>query len=212
MDDQLGSLVMRKSLLRSEMKKRREKLAQAAPFAGDNLADLAMARLELMKDKPGLSTVFAGYWPIQSEINPFVLLQALEDSGYPLALPCLVPQNTQEGPQSFTMIFRRFSIGDPLISGPFEILQPLDSAPEVKPDIILLPLLAFDEAGGRLGYGGGYYDRALANLRLHHAIKAYGLAFSGQQLAEIPFEVHDQPLDGVLTELGVVEARSRVLE
>ncbi len=211
MDDSFSSLVMRKSLLRSEMKKRRALMAQAAPFAGDQLAKLSMERLAA--DKPDMSSVVAGYWPIQSEINPFVLMQALEDIGYPLALPCLVPNSlTGDGSDGFRMIFRRFSIGDPLISGPFEIRQPSDDAPEVLPDIVLLPLLAFDEGGRRLGYGGGYYDRALAHLRQFHSVKAYGLAFSGQQLAEIPFEVHDQPLDGILTELGVVEARSRVLE
>ena len=213
MDDQFSNLVMRKLLLRSEMKKRRSLMAQAAPFAGDQLAELSMERLAASADKPALTSVIAGYWPIQSEINPFVLMQALEDIGYPLALPCLVPNSlTGDNSDGFRMIFRRFSISDPLISGPFDILQPSDEAPEVMPNIVLLPLLAFDEGGRRLGYGGGYYDRALAHLRQVHSVKAYGLAFSGQQLAEIPFEVHDQQLDGILTERGVVEARSRVLE
>jgi 5-formyltetrahydrofolate cyclo-ligase len=209
MDDFADNLVMRKSLLRHEMKKRRAGLAAANPFAGDILAELSMAKIiesiAVRIDKPLKNTVIAGYWPIQSEISPFPLMQALEDEGYSLALPCLVPQE-----DGYRMIFRAFVIGDVLISGPFDIRQPSDAAPEVTPDIILLPLLAFDEAGIRLGYGGGYYDRALCALRKSHDIKAYGVAFSGQQLAEIPFEVHDQPLDGIVTERGVVETRAKV--
>lgn len=205
MEDFADTLAARKSLLRSEMKTRRAGLAAANPFAGDILAELSMERLRSHIAPPSKSTIIAGYWPIQSEISPFPLMQALEDEGYKLALPCLVP-----GSDGYQMIFRRFVIGDALISGPFDIRQPSDQAPEVTPGIILLPLLAFDEAGIRLGYGGGYYDRALCDLRASHDIKAYGVAFSGQQLAEIPFEVHDQPLDGIVTEKGVVETRAKV--
>ncbi len=199
------TLAARKSLLRTEMKTRRASLAAANPFAGDKVSEQCAAPLIARLDSPERSPVIAGYWPIQSEISPFPLMQALEDAGYKLALPCLIPEG-----EGYRMIFRAFVIGDALISGPFDIRQPSDQAQEVTPGIILLPLLAFDAAGIRLGYGGGYYDRALWALRQHHDIKAYGVAFSGQQLAEIPFEVHDQPLDGIVTELGVTETRAKV--
>ena len=203
--DDFNSLVVHKSLLRAEMKTRRSAMAQASPLAGDMLAEIAADALDATGDWPDKEAIIAGYWPIQSEINPFPLLQIFEERGYAVALPCLVGEG-----DGFRMIFRRFSLGDELVDGPFGIQQPDEIADEILPDVVLLPLLAFDAAGWRLGYGGGYYDRALAHLHAHKAIRAYGVAFSGQQLAEIPFEVHDQPLDGIFTDKGVIETRPTV--
>jgi 5-formyltetrahydrofolate cyclo-ligase len=194
-----------KPLLRNEMKRRRAAFAQGSPLAGDMLAEIACDALNERREWPDKDAIIAGYWPIQSEINPFPLLQIFEERGYGLALPCLVAEG-----EGFRMIFRRFSLGDDLVSGPFDIHQPADDADEIAPDMVLLPLLAFDEQGWRLGYGGGYYDRVLARLRAQKDVKGYGIAFSGQQLAEIPFEVHDQPLDGIFTEQGVIQVRSKV--
>jgi 5-formyltetrahydrofolate cyclo-ligase len=194
-----------KPLLRNEMKRRRAAFAQGSPLAGDMLAEIACDALNERREWPDKDAIIAGYWPIQSEINPFPLLQIFEERGYGLALPCLM----EEG-EGFRMIFRRFSLGDDLVSGPFDIHQPAGDADEIAPDMVLLPLLAFDEQGWRLGYGGGYYDRVLARLRAQKDVKGYGIAFSGQQLAEIPFEVHDQPLDGIFTDQGVISVRSTV--
>ena len=193
-----------KPLLRAEMKKRRTALAVANPIAGEAVAKHAVAALDV-SGWPAKPLTVAGYWPIQSEISPFPLMEAFADRGYALALPCLVRED-----DTFRMIFRRFRIGDRLISGPFDILQPDEGLQEVEPDIVLMPLLAFTESGQRLGYGGGYYDRAVAALRGRKAIQAIGIAFSAQQLAEIPFEVHDQNLDGMYTDQGVIEARSHL--
>ena len=194
-----------KPLLRNEMKRRRAAFAQGSPLAGDMLAEIACDALDERREWPDKDAIIAGYWPIQSEINPFPLLQIFEERGYGLALPCLM----EEG-EGFRMIFRRFSLGDDLVSGPFDIHQPADDADEIAPDMVLLPLLAFDEQGWRLGYGGGYYDRVLARLRAQKDVKGYGIVFSGQQFAEIPFEVHDKPLDGLFTEQGVIPLRSKV--
>jgi len=194
-----------KPLLRNEMKRRRAAFALAAPLAGDILAEIACEVLDEGQNWPETDAVIAGYWPIQSEINPFPLLQIFEERGYPLALPCLVAEG-----EGYQMIFRRFTLGDDLVAGPFGIHQPSDEADEIAPDVVLMPLLAFDAQGGRLGYGGGYYDRALARLRAQKDVRGYGVAFSGQQLDEIPFEVHDQPLDGIFTDKSVIEARSTV--
>ncbi len=195
-----------KPLLRNEMKRRRAAMATAQPLAGDRLAQAVEVAIEALGKWPLAGAVIAGYWPIQSEINPFPLMQMFEDRGYRLALPCLVPAD-----EGYRMIFRRFRIGDALVTGPFDIRQPGDETPAIDPDVVLMPLLAFDERGVRLGYGGGYYDRVLADLRARsldgRPITAWGVAFSGQQLAEAPFEVHDQRLDDILTEQGVVEAR-----
>ena len=190
-----------KPLLRAEMKKRRTALAAANPIAGESVAKHAVAALDA-GGWPAKPAVVAGYWPIQSEISPFPLMEAFADRGYALALPCLVPED-----ETFRMVFRRFRIGDKLISGPFDILQPDEGLEEVDPDIVLMPLLAFTDSGQRLGYGGGYYDRTLESLRARRSVLAIGIAFSAQQLAEIPFEVHDQNLDGIFTDQGVVEAR-----
>ncbi len=187
-----------KPLLRAEMKKRRAYLAGDHPLAGDRMAETAEAAFD-RHGWPDKSAVIAGYWPIQSEINPLPLLQTFEDRGYRLALPCLVSD-----PSPYRMIFRRFRIGDDLVAGPFSLRQPKESCDEVEPDVVFLPLLAFDMRGYRLGYGGGYYDRALSALRVFRTVTAYGVAFSGQQLASIPFEAHDERLDGVITETGLV--------
>ncbi len=188
-----------KPLLRAEMKKRRAYIAGDRPLAGDQMAEAIAAAFDADNSWPGKDDIIAGYWPIQSEINPFPLLQAFEDRGFRLALPCLVSEQS-----SYRMIFRRFRIGDDLARGPFDIRQPGDDNAEVEPDVLLLPLLAFDARGYRLGYGGGYYDQALAALRAVRAVTAWGIAFSAQQLAEIPFEAHDQRLDGVITETGFI--------
>lgn len=189
-----------KPLLRSEMKRRRAAMASANPLAGEQLAQSVAAGFDA-GEWPDVRAVIAGYYPIQSEINPFPLMQAFQSRGHTLCLPALVP--SEEG---YRMIFRRFGIGDSLVLGPFDIRQPVDTAEEIDPDIVLLPMLAFDRNLRRLGYGGGYYDRALEALRARKAINAVGLAFSGQELAEIPFEVHDQPIDVMFTELGLVGA------
>ncbi|MDI7776306.1 5-formyltetrahydrofolate cyclo-ligase [Asticcacaulis sp. EMRT-3] len=191
----------KKLLLRHEMKRRRAALAQADGLAGDRMAETVSSALEAW---PRRGSLIAGYYPIQSEINPFPLLQIFEDKGYRLCLPCLVA-----GAEGYEMRFRAFRLGDDLEQGPFDIHQPHAAAGEVTPDVVLVPLLAFTRDGHRLGYGGGYYDRALAALRAQGDVRVCGIAFSGQELADLPFEVHDQKLDDIWTEQGVIEARAQ---
>lgn len=96
-----------KPLLRNEMKRRRAAFAQGSPLAGDMLAEIACDALDERREWPDKDAIIAGYWPIQSEINPFPLLQIFEERGYGLALPCLVAEG-----EGFRMIFRRFSLGE----------------------------------------------------------------------------------------------------
>lgn len=201
------TLTPTKDLLRTEAKSRRSALATANPLAGDDLADAAVAALDAADAWPAHGSVVSGYWPIQSEINPFPLLQMFEERGYDLALPVLNP--TADG---YEMRFRRFRLGDPLVPGPFGIREPGAVAPDVEPDVLLLPMLGFDAAGVRLGYGGGYFDRVLEALRAKKTVTAYGIAFSAQQLAEVPCEGHDQRLDGIFTETGLIGAGPEGLE
>ena len=196
-----------KDLLRTEAKSRRSALASANPLAGDDLADAAVSALDAADAWPAHGAVVSGYWPIQSEINPFPLMQMFEERGYDLALPVLNP--TADG---YEMRFRRFNLGDPLVPGPFGIREPGAVAPEVEPDVLLLPMLGFDAIGVRLGYGGGYFDRVLESLRGQKTVTAYGIAFSAQQLAEVPREGHDQRLDGIFTETGLIGAGPEGLE
>ena len=192
-------VALSKDLLRTEMKTRRAALAATNPMAGDDLAEAGALALDADGAWPPLDAVVAGYWPIQSEINPFPLMQMFEERGYDLALPVLNPTGS-----GYEMRFRRFRLGDPLVPGPFGIREPGEVAPDVEPDMLLMPMLGFDGAGTRLGYGGGYFDRALAALRAQKPVMAYGVAFSAQQLAEIPCEEHDQRLDGIFTETGLI--------
>jgi 5-formyltetrahydrofolate cyclo-ligase len=94
------------------------------------------------------------------------------------------------------------------VRGPFGIFQPSSDAPEVDPDIVLVPLAAFDRAGHRIGYGRGYYDRTLQNLRASKKITVIGLAFAVQEIETVPRLPHDEQLDCVLTERGLIDLRS----
>ena len=93
----------------------------------------------------------------------------------------------------------------PLTPDAFGIPAPPEEAPRLVPDLVLVPLLAFDRRGGRLGQGAGCYDRTLAALRARGAVKAMGLAYAGQEIAAVPAEDHDQRLDGILTDAGFVD-------
>ena len=161
-----------------------------APFL---IRDLFLKEIAL---KP--KSIITCYSARGSEIDPRALMQSLEDAGHLLALPVTKGKGT-------TLIFRRYKIGHQLRAGKMNILEPSEEAETVEPDILLVPLLAFDKRGYRLGYGGGYYDRTLSALRSHKKILAIGLAFSGQEAPEIPHNADDARLDKIVTELKVFE-------
>jgi 5-formyltetrahydrofolate cyclo-ligase len=145
------------------------------------------------------SNVFAGYMPIGSEIDCLPLMNRLAAADVPLCLPVV----TEPGQP---LIFRRWSPDDPLAPGPFGTSEPTDAAQEVSPQVLLVPMLAFDRRGRRLGYGGGYYDRTLKALRAASDgggdVVAIGVAFAGQLRDNVPVSGGDEPLDWVLTEIG----------
>ncbi len=182
-------------------------LRAAALAARDALSDAdravaaqAIARRGLpVEVAPG--AVVAGYSPIRSEIDPTPLMQALAVRGARLALPVI----TQRGQ---SLHFRLWHAGDRLLPGSLGILEPSPAAAEIVPDIVLVPLAAFDRSGHRIGYGAGHYDRTLAHLHKSKGFAAIGLAFSGQEVAAVPALQHDVPLDYVLTETKVFDFRS----
>jgi 5-formyltetrahydrofolate cyclo-ligase len=147
-------------------------------------------------------TVVGGYSPIRSEIDPAPLMRELAARGAQLALPAIAARGQ-------SLRFRIWSPGDRLLPGPLGILEPSPAAAEIIPDIVLVPLAAFDRAGHRIGYGAGHYDRTLQQLRRSRAITAIGLGFAGQQVEAVPALQHDARLDYVITEARVLDFRSR---
>ena len=145
--------------------------------------------------------VVAGYSPIRSEIDPTPLLRKLAAQGAQLTLPVITA-----GDQPLK--FRGWASNDRLWRGRLGILEPPPDAAELVPDILLVPLAAFDRLGHRIGYGAGHYDRTLAQLRESKAITAIGLAFAAQEVEAVPALLHGVALDYVLTETQMLDFRS----
>lgn len=138
--------------------------------------------------------IVALYWPIREELDCRPLLTRLVDGMQPVCLPVVMGDEVP-------LEMRLWEQGAPLYPSGFGTLAPSEVAPRVEPDVVVMPLLGFDARGTRLGYGGGYYDRTLAGM--HKRPRLVGLAFSGQELPEVPREPHDWPLDMIVTELGL---------
>src|SRR5207249_1757812 len=146
-------------------------------------------------------SIISGYSPIRSEIDPAPWMRRLAEQGAKLALPAVMARGK-------SLAFRAWSPNDRLMLGPLGILEPSPAAAELIPDIMLVPLAAFDPEGHRIGYGAGHYDYTLAHLRKMKAIVAIGTAFSVQQIKAVPALPHDVALDYVLTEKKVFDFRS----
>lgn len=171
--------------------------ALSAEQRGDAAKAIASASLPVELSR---ETVVAGYSPINSEIDPFPLMHALADKGAALALPVIIQRN-------HALIFRDWSSDEGLVRGQYGIFQPSSDAADVDPDIVLVPLAAFDRAGHRIGYGRGYYDRTLQNLRAMKRITVIGVAFAVQEIEVVPALPHDEQLDCVLTERELIDLR-----
>ena len=138
----------------------------------------------------------SGYLPIGTELSPVAVMQSLSDKGRVICVP--VVDKTDH-----PLRFRRWSPSARLVISTHGIPVPAEGNWE-RPRILIVPLLAFDHVGFRLGYGGGYYDRTLESLRRGGPTTAIGLAYSRQQIERVPRETFDQPLDMVVTERGIV--------
>jgi len=145
--------------------------------------------------------IVSGYSPIRSEIDPQPLMRKFAEQGVRLALPAVLARGK-------SLAFRAWSPDDRLMMGPLGILEPSPAAAEVIPDIVLVPLAAFDPLGHRIGYGAGHYDYTLTHLRKMKAITAVGIGFAAQQIKAVPALAHDVALDYVLTETRVFDFRS----
>jgi 5-formyltetrahydrofolate cyclo-ligase len=142
----------------------------------------------------------SGFSPIGSEINPLPLMRRLAAHGACLALPVVIGRG-------HPLVFRAWTFGEPLGKGVWGIREPPPAAPQVEPDILLVPLAAFDRAGHRIGYGAGYYDLTLAGLRTRKPILAVGLAYAAQEIAAVPATARDARLDLVVTERDIIDFR-----
>lgn len=191
-----------KAILRAEARARRKALALASPDAAQRLVDHAERLLDLewatgarwaADVEKGRRLDVALYRPRGAEIDPTPLAHALIALSCDLCLPVVIERDAP-------LIFRLWSPGQPLAPDLVGSPAPLADAAEVRPAMILCPLLAFDRCGGRLGQGGGYYDRTVD--AMDGRVAFIGLAYAGQEVDRLPVEDHDEILDGVLTEAG----------
>ena len=149
--------------------------------------------------EPG--AIVSGFSPMKSEINPVPLMRKLADNGARLALPVIAGRGK-------SLIMRAWNFGDPLVSGQWGIREPTGEAPEVAPDILIVPLAAFDRTGHRIGYGAGYFDMTINTLRGKKPVIAVGIAFAVQEIPSVPTTERDARLDLVLTELEIIDCRA----
>lgn len=180
-----------KDQIREQARLSRRDLAKTAGLGfGAKLSELFFENIDV-----DAGTKIAGYWPITREANVEPLLNALHKKTSTCLLPVVVARDT-------ALVFREWQPGDELTPSDLGIPEPSADKPADAPDILLVPLLAFDRQGYRLGYGGGYYDRTLQDLRAERKIIAVGIAYGGQEVDSMPHESFDQRLDWVITEAG----------
>ncbi len=203
-ESEISSLDELKRELRSQAKRRRAEAAaagdpEAAAYA---LCERVLGAQTFSKGCPEGGAVSA-YWPIGSEIDPRPLMRRLHEDGHPIALPVVVAP-------ARPLVFRAWRPGDPLEPAGLGTREPLADRPELTPRVLIVPLLAFDRAGYRLGYGGGYYDRTLTGLRRAGETLAVGVAYAAQEIAEVPHDGDDQPIDWLVTEAEAIEIGPKI--
>lgn len=160
---------------------------------------LAAHGLDFLSPRPGITV--SGFAAIRDEIDPSALLDWLHREGFKLALPVM------EG-RAKPLVMRAWAPGDEMSTVQWGIREPLATKAEVYPDVLLVPLLAFDRRGSRLGYGGGFYDRTLQKLRARAAVTAVGISYNELEVDAVPHESYDQRLDWVLTPSGPIKCNA----
>ncbi len=186
------TLSLEKRKLRIAAQQKRAGVPHAAMVAGSQSIARHFADHPILAFMPS----FAGYMAMRGEADIRPLFDMMARFDKQTALPCITEKKILQ--------FRAWKPGEPLTRHPMGPEEPLATAPALLPTLVLVPLLAFDAGGGRLGYGGGLYDRTMeAMRRFEHPPLFVGVAVSAQELDAVPMDTHDQPLDGILTELGV---------
>jgi 5-formyltetrahydrofolate cyclo-ligase len=183
-----SSFTQQKPDLRAAALARRDALSAPERQAG---AEAIATRGFPISISPG--QIVSGFMPMKTELNPMPLMRKLAAAGAQLALPVIDRRGTP-------LIMRAFKIGDALKGGQWGIREPLPEAPQVDPDILIVPMAAFDRAGHRIGYGAGYYDMTIRALRARKKVVAVGVAFAVQEIPRVPATERDERLDFLMTE------------
>lgn len=187
-----SALSERKQAMRRIKREARLSAAQNNSNAANMLCDVFKLNIKLEH-----AAVVAGYRAFRGEMDPAPLMQHLRSTGHPIALPVVTGKN-------LPLTFRLYDGHGPLSVNPMGIEEPPAAWPDVDPDILLVPLLAFDRNRNRLGYGGGFYDRTMTELRRRKPILAIGIGYSFQQVDDVPAGGHDAILDKIVTENRVL--------
>jgi 5-formyltetrahydrofolate cyclo-ligase len=190
--NETADIILEKRALRWRIKTWRAGLG-ADVMAG--AADAVAARGLDFLPHPPQRAVISGFSSLPDEFRAWPLLRRLHGEGHALAMPVMQGKNVP-------LVFRAWAPGDAMDKAVWGIAEPKADKPALEPDIVLVPLLAFDAAGRRLGYGGGYYDRTLRGLRARKSITAVGLAYDEQQVDAVPHLDYDERLDWVLRPSG----------
>ncbi len=178
-----------KAALRHDMAERRRRAsAAAAPSAPSQARDRFLASIPLRA-----GAIVSAFWPLPDEFDTRPLMRALYDAGHPIGLPVVQRRG-------LPLKFRLWTPETKLVRGNFDVEIPGDECAECRPEILVVPLLAFDRRGYRLGYGGGFYDRTLATLRDTGRTLAVGWAYAGQEIDAVPHDETDAQLDWIVTE------------
>ena len=195
------SLAEAKRLLRDQAKARRAALRVDAETAAQRQGALFFrAFADILERSP--APRISGYWPMGDEFDARPLLTRLCERGHVCALPVVLNRGE-------ALVFRHWQPGNQLIEAGFGTQEPGAEADEVVPDLVLAPLLAFDDTGGRLGYGGGFYDRTLRTLRSAGQVIAVGVAYHAQGVAQVPTGDGDETLDWIVTEERAIRCMRR---
>jgi 5-formyltetrahydrofolate cyclo-ligase len=188
------TILEQKRALRARAKSQRASYTAAhRAQAASAVADLGLGFLP----PAGATATVSGFAPLADEFRLWPLLRRLAGEGMPLALPVIDGKGKP-------LLFRAWQPGDATAAGVWGIAEPTPDKPRAEPDILLVPLLAFDREGWRLGYGGGFYDRTLRGLRAHKPIVAVGIAFDEQRVDAVPHLDYDERLDWVLSPSGPI--------
>jgi 5-formyltetrahydrofolate cyclo-ligase len=191
-------ILQEKFALRARMKAWRAGLSAAdSARAAEALAEHGLG---FLSPPPVVDMIVSGFASMPDELRTWPLLRRLARDGVRLALPVIAGKGKP-------LLFRAWTPGDLMDKGVWGIAEPKADKPAVEPDVVLVPLLAFDRQGWRLGYGGGFYDRTLQELRARKPIAAVGLAYDGQEVEAVPRLDYDQQLDWVLTPSGPIACR-----
>jgi len=181
-------------VLKSKLRKKILKVRQK--FNTKNIQIDFNQIIKILKKKKVSNKIIGGYYPVNFEIDDLALLRKFEKNKFNISLPVIK--------KNFQMDFCSWSFSEPLKINKYGIPEPVNKN-IVYPDVLLIPLVAFDKNLNRLGYGGGYYDRLIEKLSKKKNIIKIGLAFSNQEIDKVPINVYDQKLDYIVTNKYIIK-------